>query len=180
MPHTASNPVYVDMGTPNTQAPSSSTAFFFSLYLRLCSSTKIYKSGIQSKSILKVHRGPKRSEQAIYVSLWISTCPIFKLLFQEVSKGEKARRPKRSQFLFAMMVLQIHGFQGHAEWAGLLLVFCCCFVVWGLFSSLGMDRGGISLLKWMSRRSPKLTLTSAGNASQPTALLTLLSPDSHS
>lgn len=69
MLHTATNPAHVDMGTPNTQAASSSIASSFSLYLGLHSSTKFYKPGIQNKSILKVHRDLKRSELAIYLSL---------------------------------------------------------------------------------------------------------------
>lgn len=132
IPHMAGYPAYVNTGTLNTQAPFSSIAFFFSLCLGLCSPTEFYKSGIQSKSILKVHSGPKRSEQAIDLPLGLSKrVPFLNVPFQQDHKGEKARRTNRAPFLFAMMVLQIHGFQVHAGWAGSLVLPCCCFC--GLF-----------------------------------------------
>lgn len=91
IPYMAGYPAYMNMGTLNTQAASSSVAFFFNLYLGLCSPTEFYKTGIQSKSNLKVRSGPKRTEQAIYLSLWISKGVRF--LNYHMSRITKERKP---------------------------------------------------------------------------------------
>lgn len=141
IPHTAGYPAYVNTGMLNTRGPFSSIAFFFSLYLGLCSPTEFYKSAIQSKSILKVHSGPKRSEQAIDLPLGLSKrVPFLNCRFSRITRERKPGEQTELLFSLQWWCFRSTGLRcmqgGLAHWSSLAAGFV------GFFSFLGMDREG--------------------------------------
>jgi len=62
IPHMAGYSVYMNTATLSTQAASASITFFFSLHFGLCSPTEFYKTGSESRSILKMHSSHKIPE----------------------------------------------------------------------------------------------------------------------
>lgn len=167
-PHTGSFLIYCFLLQPILRTPQS----YRVLPIRLSKQID-FKSAQRSQEIRTGH---------LPATVTIQGCPFFKLPFQPDHKGEKARRPKRVLFLFAMTVLQIHGFQVRAGCTGLLLLPCCCFSFFFPPPFWGWTEKGLQFIRpereWSGEVSGDiLTTPSAGKVSQHPALLTLLSQD---